>query len=272
MIFAAPLPFREAVESRQVRQLLPTDFRTKLLQEIAPELRDRAMFSAGVTNVEFLQQASDSIDELLDGKTDRATKRADLKKLLARLEYRPIDGEEGSLTDLSSDRRLNLILDTNLETAQGYGHREQGMIPEVLFQWPAQELIRVTNFEAEAKGTARNWRKRWADAGGTFYGDRMIAKKDDPIWFAISAFGHDYPPFDFNSGMDVQDIDRDEAIALGVIAEDEDVRPRQADFNTDLQASPEVRSGALREALIEQVGAFAQFIGGVLRYTGGNAS
>src|SRR5687767_9151665 len=115
MIFAEPLPFVEAVQSRLVRQLLPTDFRTRLLSGIPAELRERAMFSAGVTNAEFLQDASDAIDELLGGKTDRATKRAELKQLLARLDYRPVEGEEGSLTDLSSDLRLNLILDTNLE-------------------------------------------------------------------------------------------------------------------------------------------------------------
>jgi hypothetical protein len=29
---------------------------------------------------------------------------------------------------------------------------------------------------------------------------RMIARKDSPIWEALSRFGTPYPPFDFNSG------------------------------------------------------------------------
>lgn len=269
MLFPEPLPFREAIESRAVRQLLPTDFRTRLLEEIPAQLRERAMFSAGVTNTEFLQQASDSIDELLAGKTDRATKRAELKKLLARLEYRPVEGEEGTLTDLSSDKRLNLILDTNLQMAQGYGHFEQGQDPAVRDAFPAQELIRVV----EAK-EPRPWADIWEKAGGTFYplngGSRMIAKKfpADRIWQKISRFGLPYPPFDFGSGMDVIDISRDEAVELGVISEDEEIPPHSRDFNADLQATPEVRSAALREALLEQLAGVAEFVGGVLRYTG----
>jgi hypothetical protein len=136
MIFPEPKPFAEAIESRQVRQLLPTDLRTKLLAEIPAELRERAMFSAGVTNAEFLQRASDGIDALVAGKTDRATQRAELKKTLASLGYQAVPGEEGSLTDLSSDRRLNLILDTNLQQAQGYGRWAQGQDAGILDQWP----------------------------------------------------------------------------------------------------------------------------------------
>jgi hypothetical protein len=264
MLFPEPLPFREAVESRTVRQLLPTDFRTRLLREIPAELRERAMVSAGVTNMEFLQEASDAIDRMQDGKSDRATQRAGLKQLLTRLEYKPVQGEEGTLTDLSSDRRLNLILDTNLQMAQGYGNWAQGQQPQILDQWPAQELIRVRDSEQP-----RNWAERWREAGGTFYGERMIAKKNDPIWVRISAFDLPYPPFDFNSGMDVQDIDRDEAIDLGVITAAEEIRPQSRDFNTDIAATPEVRSAALKEALGESLSGIAEFIGGVLRFVGG---
>jgi len=266
MIFPEPLPFKEAIESRAVRQILPTDFRTKLLAEIAPELRERAMFSAGVTNTEFLQDASDKIDELLAGTTDRATKRAELKQLLDRLGYRPVEGEEGSLTDLSSDNRLNLILDTNLQMAQGYGSWKQGQQPEILDQWPAQELIRVIDAEKP-----RPWAKRWSDAGGKFPGGRMIALKNDPIWTRISRFGLPYPPFDFNSGMDVQDVDREEAMALELIDRDTVIAPQSRDFNAALQATPEVRDAALKEALIMQVGTFAKFVVGVLRYFGAAA-
>lgn len=265
MIFAEPMPFEEAIQSRAVRQLLPTDFRTRLLSQIAPELRERAMFSAGVTNTEFLQEATDAIDELLAGSTDRATKRAGLLDLLARLEYRPVEGEEGTLTDLSSERRLNLILDTNLQMAQGYGHFAQGQDPAILDQWPAQELIRVIDSLEK-----RNWPQRWAEAGGEFFdGGRMIALKNDFIWARLSRFGLPYPPFDFNSGMDVQDIDRDFAIEIGLIDRDTQVAPHSRDFNLDLQATPQVRDAALKEALLDQLsasGIAATFIRGVLRF------
>lgn len=265
MNFTTPLPFKEAIESRLVRQLLPTDFRTQLLSEIPAQLRERAFFSAGVTNAEFLDSASAAVDDLVSGSVDRGTKRAQLKQLLDRLGYQPVDAERGTLTDLSSDRRLNLILDQNLQAAQGYGSWQQGQDPAILDQWPAQELVRVIDSEHP-----RDWPARWAEAGGQFFGGRMIALKNDPIWTKISRFGTPYPPFDFNSGMDVEDIDREEAVALGLIDRDTELLPQDRGFNDDLQASPEVRSEALATALQEHFAGVAEFIDGVLRYTGGS--
>jgi hypothetical protein len=263
MNLTTPMPFRQALDARAVKQILPTDFRTQLLATIPTELRERAMFSAGVTNAEFLQRAHEGIGELAAGTTDRATKRLGLKQLLQSLGYQPVEGEEGTLTDLSSDARLNLILDTNLRQAQGYGNWMEGQQPEILDQWPAQELIRFRDAKAP-----RDWPARWAAAGGEFFGDRMIALKNDPIWEKISAFGTPYPPFDFNSGMDVADVDRDTAMAAGLIDRDTQIAPQSRDFNTDLQASPEVRDSALKEALGETLAGIAQFVGGVLRFIG----
>jgi len=263
MIFTAPLPFEEAIQSRQVRQILPTDFRTALLQQIPAELRERAFFSAGVTNAQFLEEASKKIDALLDGKTDRATMRLELKQLLDSLGYVSPEGEEGTLTDLASDDRLNLILDTNLEMAQGYGGWKQGQDPAVLDTWPAQELIRVIDSQEK-----RDWASRWADAGGQFYGGRMIALKNDPIWVAISRFGLPYPPFDFNSGMDVADIDRDEAIEIGLIERDAKITPQDRGFNEGLEASLGVGSD-IAEAVQGLFGRNANLVDGVLRWVGG---
>jgi hypothetical protein len=133
----------------------------------------------------------------------------------------------------------------------------------VLDQWPAQELIRVIDSRVK-----RDWPARWAEAGGEFFGPRMVALKNDPIWTRLSRFGLPYPPFDFNSGMDVRDVDRDEAMALGLIDRDTQIAPQSRDFNTDLQASPEVRDAALKEALAEQLKGIGAFIGGVLRFVG----
>lgn len=257
-----PLPFEEAIASRAVRQVLPTELRSDLLATIPAQLRERAMFSAGVTNAEFLQKASDGIDALLTGTNDRATQRQELKRLLGSL---GAEVDETDLTDLRSDARLNLILDTNLEMATGYGQWKQGQDPAILDQWPAQELVRVRD-----ANEPRDWPARWAEAGGTFFGDRMIALKNDPIWTRLSRFGLPYPPFDFNSGMDVQDVDRETAIEAGLIAEDEEIAPQDRDFNQDLQASPQVRSASLMDALAEALQGLASFdANGVLRLIGG---
>ena len=45
----------------------------------------------------------------------------------------------------------------------------------------------------------------------------MIALKGDPIWTHISAFHLPFPPFDIDSGMDVDGVPREEAEKLGLI-------------------------------------------------------
>jgi hypothetical protein len=265
MIFDTPLPFSEALAARAVRVLLPTELRTKDLAALEPALRQRALFSAGVTNADFLGRTDSLLGDLLDGKINRADARQALKEQLGSL---GADVDEADLTDLRSDARLNLILDTNLQQAQGYGQFVQGSQPDVLDQWPAQELVRVID-----SLEPRDWAARWAAAGGQFFGGRMIALKSDPVWSAISRFGTPYPPFDFNSGMDVQDIDRAECEEIGLLSpEDEVTAPEIPDFNSELQASPQIRADWLRTALADTLQGLAKFDAqGVLRFLGGAA-
>jgi hypothetical protein len=80
----------------------------------------------------------------------------------------------------------------------------------------------------------------------------MIARKDDPIWTKISAFGTPYPPFDYNSGMWVEEIDREEAEALGVIKPSTVVQPQDRGFNDDVSgAMPVDPDSKLGKALLD---------------------
>jgi hypothetical protein len=106
--------------------------------------------------------------------------------------------------------------------ATGHGQYLQSIDPDTIDMFPAWELIRVIDSRVK-----RDWTTRWADAAASA-GDpdaqrmldthgRMIARKDSPIWTALSRFGRPHPPFDFNSGMDVEDVDRDSCVELGLI-------------------------------------------------------
>ena len=68
----------------------------------------------------------------------------------------------------------------------------------------------------EAEELCSPWRERWKESGGKLYDGRMIALRNDPIWRKISRFGSPVPPFDFNSGMGLEEVNRFEAEALGV--------------------------------------------------------
>ncbi|MBI4027886.1 MAG: hypothetical protein HY360_23075 [Verrucomicrobia bacterium] len=220
------------------------------------------MFSARTANAGYLQQIHDRVGRMLEAKGDQATMRLELKQALQTLDYQPDPDKRGGLQDLSSDARLNLILETNVRMAQGYVYWKQGQDEAILEAFPAQELIR-----AEDRAIPRDWPGRWAEAGGQFFdGGRMIALKNDPIWTEISAFGLPYAPFDFNSGMDVMDVSRDEAIELGVLdSEDPPPLPEDRGFNEDLELSAASLDLKLRLALAQSMGDEAEIRNDVLR-------
>ncbi|MGN0854302.1 MAG: hypothetical protein ACI4R9_02140 [Kiritimatiellia bacterium] len=127
----------------------------------------------------------------------------------------------------------------------------------------AQELVRI-----EQREVPRDWRGKWVSKGGMLYQGRMIALKGDPIWTAISRFGQPYPPFDFNSGMGVDDVSYDEAVELGVIRADyqpPEKSPLKA-FNEGLEAEMKVGNGTLLGKLREAFGDQIRNDNGVIRW------
>lgn len=247
MIFGSPISFEEALQSRDVKSLLPTDLGTADLEGISSDLLERATFSARVANAEYLQQIEDVVRQYANGEIDLATARLQLKTKLQEIGYFADADEAGKLTDFASDERTNLVLRTNAEMANGYGQWMQGQNATLLNSRPAQELYRAFNRKAP-----RDWLRRWTGAGGQVFNGRMIALKNTPIWSRISRFGKPYLPFDFRSGMSVRDIDRETAMSLGLIDLTTQLTPETREFNQDLKFSPAVRSEALRQALIEQ--------------------
>lgn len=271
MMLADPVPFAEALQARQVKTLLRTtgtsaDF--ERLARMEPAVLERATFSATLEIARALDTIERGTQAMLAGKLDQATFRLELKKVFEEVGYTAAPEIAGTLQDFRTDRRLNLIVETNVELARGYGQWAQGQQADVLDEWPAQELVRVRTAEKP-----RDWEQRWIDAGGIFReesGNRMIALKNDPIWSKLSRFNLPYPPFDYNSGMDVRDVARDEAEALGLLDAGTVVMPQDRDFNADLQAAPAVRSNWLIEGLeATGVGEFRD--DGVFVFTPGGA-
>ncbi len=245
------MPFREALDSLAARSVLPQSGSTADLARLDPAIRLRALFSAKVTEVGILDEIESAVSSFTAGRADQSSLRVQLRDVVERSGYRADPEDFGTVRDLTSDARLNLILETNRQMAEGYGHYLEGNDPAVLDEWPAQELIRVIDSKVK-----RKWTRRWINAGGRFWAGphRMIALKNDPIWKRLSRFDLPYAPFDFNSGMDLADVDRDEAVELGLIDEDTQLfPPRVDDLNETLQASPNVRSENLR-GMLEETG------------------
>lgn len=237
------LPMADAVDRISSLTPIGSVLRTAEWAEMPLELRESAYFSAGVESARLLSAQQRLLTEELQmlkrdfGRGERGIDREmfvqTIRALGERLGVRPADERDrGTLRDPISRRRLELIHRMQTEKAFSYGQWKSGQSANLLDRWPCQELIRLT----EAK-VPRPWPARWRAKGGRFFGGgRMIARKDSPIWAAISRFGSPIPPYDFNSGMDVIEIDRDEAVALGVIGEEEQVQPLEENLLENLEA------------------------------------
>ncbi len=275
MILDKPIPFEEAISFLKGKGFLPTTASASELETIQAAIRERAFFSARVSDTSFLQSAYDLINRIVDpgaaggapgSYMDKATFGLEMRDYLRSIGYAPEAGKEGGLQDLSSDTRLNLIAQTNTEMAQGYGQWAQGQSSAVLDAFPAQELFRL-----ESRENQRDWVSKWKSAGGKFWGGgRMIALKDDPIWTlslddgGFNRFGQPYPPFDYNSGMWIRDISRDEAVEFGLIDWDSQVKRQERDFNQDLQTGVTGIAAGLQKALLASLGGRAKIVDGVL--------
>ncbi len=235
MTFDNPISFMEALRRVAAREVLPTNLGSAELREVARGIRERSIFSAKNTMESVLGEIKDQVTELLEGESNVATGRLKVKESLRKAGYEPDPDKRGTIEDLSSDQRIDQVLETNAEQMQGYGHWLEGQDESVLDQWPAQEL-----FRAEAREQERDWLSRWRIAGEasgessgwTFQGGRMVALKNHPIWEHLGdtslfddGLDNPWPPFAFGSGMDVRDVTREEAMELGLIDRDTVIAP-----------------------------------------------
>ncbi len=171
------------------------------LSRIRRSIRDAAIFSAKVGRARVIESIRGLTERVLTKKITPDEAREALRKAVDREGYKAPPGKEGTIEDLSSDQRLNLIVRTNRDMARGYGRWANAQ--RDLLNFPYWELYR-----AEQRMEPRDWAARWAEAGGEETDGQMLAPINSGIWLAISAFGNPYPPFDFNSGMSVRRVAR----------------------------------------------------------------
>lgn len=249
-MLATPQPLAEAVKRLSDKTPIGSILRSAEWAQMPLELRDRAFFSAGVESVRVLQQMQDRLlqvqqlqrSTLPDGSQgayfDRQKFIVEMQQLATDLGLDPRNNaatadKSGTLQDITSAGRLGLIYDIQTQQAQEYAKWKMEQDPDVLDAYPAQELIRVE----QRKQPRLNWPQRFQDAGGTLVQGRMVALKNSPVWSALSRFQTPYPPFDYNSGMGLEDISRSDAEDLGLIQPNQKVQPAQEAFNAHLQAS-----------------------------------
>lgn len=214
--------FRKASE----RGELPTSLDTAGLRELGADVLSSAVFTARGTSAVYVSKIKEVVDQLAAGDINFATARWTLAETLKALGYTPEGGFPdlapgavppalaGTLQDLSSQRRIEFILRTQLALVRGKGQQFRGVARAV--QFPAWELVRVYQVDAP-----RDWPSRWVIAGGK--PGPMIALKGDPVWGELGSYGNfddalgvDHPPFAFNSGMGWREVASGEVRRLGI--------------------------------------------------------
>lgn len=253
----AALPFIEALEHLAAKDLLPTSLDSAGIRQLDAALRRQSIFSARTMLESYLNDIKTTVESLVnpvqvarEGQEftvtegfNPATAREALRDQLRKLGYAPAEDEAGTIKDLSSNARLNLVVKTNTELAQGAGRFIQTNDEAVIDGFPAQELVRF-----EEKDTPRDWQQRWriaasvandprAAAALELHG-RMVALKSSDIWQQLGdgaggyedTLGNPYPPFAFNSGMWIESVAREDAIDLGLMTEDDVAEPADFDF------------------------------------------
>ncbi|MDE2106490.1 MAG: hypothetical protein KGL39_55260 [Patescibacteria group bacterium] len=256
---------------------LPTNLGSADLRELMQGVDRKSVFSARTNLIDYVNDIKDAIARMMTGDTNLATAKMELLEKLRAYGYTPGEGfpqapdanippaEEGSLRDLSSDPRLNLVVTTNFRQALNWQMQQDGLAADALEQFPAWELIRIyprmiprgerrgpkgtiipvpgddwpSRFEAALAGTGDTDAARVFSATG-----QMMARKDSPVWEYLGdpanfadAIGTDYPPFAFNSGMGWMPVRRAECLLLGLIRPQDMVVPSaRAPFGAELSA------------------------------------
>jgi hypothetical protein len=272
-----PTPLTDAVRHLLSKAALPTSLSSSELKQLDSGLRRQSLFSARTLDEYHLDNIRAVVESILNPKTEQkesvpdtqhatrntgmnpATARAALRKGLADHGYLPGPDDKGTLKDLSSDARLNLVIRTNVQLAQGAGQFVSGNADQdAVDLFPAWELVRFEDREiprgeklergAIVPDPAEGWPARFKAAADDSGDDdalrvlqetgRMIALKASPLWDSLGAgaggfddtLDNPYPPFAFNSGMNWLELSRADCLKVGLIDPEDKVEPAPFDF------------------------------------------
>jgi hypothetical protein len=262
-------PIEEAARKISARTPVGSKLRSEEWLRVPLALRERAQFSSGVESIRVMANIQSKLEarvghyrELLANNKEAFVSRdsfiRDIRQI-ARDEG--LDTGKGNvLTNIAAPRRIGLIYDMQNAQAAGYARWKLDNDRDALAILPAWRLGGSTARNPRSQG---EWLARWREAGAAVnwqgaHRSQMVALKTSRIWMRLSRFGTPWPPFDFGSTRELEDVWRDEAEQLGLVSPDDDIAPTmEKDFNEELEAS----LGQIRpehEPILEQLGMVVQ--------------
>lgn len=239
---------REIVRGKRI---LASELRTKEWEDtrMAGWVHERAFVMAGVVDVEILQGYRDVAARYAGGEYNAQDARRAMREVLATAEYVAEPALGGTIKDLSSVARMNVVLEMNTAAASGYKEYLEGLGN---VDYPGLELYR-----AGVAAKPRDWEARWAEAAarvgyvGVARSRAWLALRNSPVWAELSRWGSPYPPFDYNSKMGVLEVSWDECEAAGLVASElaTVANEQPSSFNAGVEMRPSVTSRDLADKL-----------------------
>ena len=263
-----PMPFKEAIAFILNKDVIPTDeWDPELWRGEEGDVTLRAFWSSRVENARFLDRAQAFLFDTLANTTEKVVGPDGVERIALRggdratfvrrmrefmIKEGMVAGEDeffevnnNDITDIRAESRLRLIYDTNIRQAYGYGQWKQGQTPAILRRFPAQRFVRDRNVAIK--------RERHHDHEGD-----VRLKSDTAYWSdyqndpKIGGFGVPWAPFGFHSGMGLRDVNREDAIALGL--EVEAIKPDTTkNLNSNLSSSVKKMDPAVKAKLIAEL-------------------
>lgn len=270
-----PMPFWQALSYLEAKEAVASAMTTAEWQRMPVAVRVKSLFSATLTSAKAAQEITDYLTGFVRGEKAANDKGKEYHVYQGRAEFvanmRARMLEEGfgkvlhdgtldpeihdnDLRDLRGCRRLQLIFDTQTEQAASFAQWQEGQDPDVLDVYPCQRFIRVRPVHTP---------RPYHDAA---IGE--VRRKDDlAFWIGLNRdFRLPWGPWGFNSGCGVEDVDRDESEALGVIKPTDKVRPIKKDFLDGLEESVRGLDDKTRRWIQAQMGNRVRFLGDTAVY------
>ena len=255
---------------------VPSELRTAEFSMLPQWLRERIFYMAAVNRGEILEGFRGEVGAIASGARGLEESRKLLERMLKDQNYQPLPGQEGTIKDLASMRRIQTSLRTNVSLLQGWGQKNRGLLGGAVSAFPGWELVRFLS----RKVPRGDWPERFERAGGELSaGGRMIALKDDPVWEELGngdddSIGCDYPPFAWGSGMAWRQVSRREMLALGLI-DDTWTPPKPKPVkspNESLETTPQIATREIRDALSQRLKGLAEWQDDTLVFTDPNGT
>ena len=270
-----PMPFWQALSYLEAKEAVASAMTTAEWQRMPVAVRVKSLFSATLTSAKAAQEITDYLTGFVRGEKAANDKGKEYHVYQGRAEFvanmRARMLEEGfgkvlhdgtldpeihdnDLRDLRGCRRLQLIFDTQTEQAASFAQWQEGQDPDVLDVYPCQRFIRVRPVHTP---------RPYHDAA---IGE--VRRKDDlAFWIGLNRdFRLPWGPWGFNSGCGVEDVDRDESEALGVIKPTDKVRPIKKDFLDGLEESVRGLDDKTRRWIQAQMENRVRFLGDTAVY------